>query len=456
MDQAVVASQGITSTLIYFYLFATCLIAGFLVMKSDSRNKFELFLFSYFLLTGSYNELLTFKIPGLSFLEIQPDRFIFFVLVFLILRKFFSSEFRQIRGRPTRLPSFLIFLTLFSVSVIISQATHAYKIGFAEVIVQSTTFLNFMLIVYSIRLIADRSFIKVIGKVVIITAVLSSIISLLQLGMDYHFMRVGDFRQAFGSVIRSNGIFSSEYTHSYLLIIAIFWTLTSLKDSPFKWLLMGLFVAGVFTSFHRMSWLILSLTLVIYFLRIQKFPLDRLLLASLTGIAVLLFVFIFAYRDIANSSLVKDRLNDSIRGREGYWTMVADHIGEKPFFGFGNTDNDVYYRNMLQITGDRNRATGESGDIHNGYLQALFIFGIPSFVFFAGFVIMVILYFGKLLKYDLFFAIPFLFSLLYGVANLTNNFLFNKPLAVIFAIHLGIGMGARYLKDLYPIEPAKI
>lgn len=423
-----------------------------MVWKSETAYKFELLVVAYFLFSGNYSDLLTFKIPGLSFFAIQPIRFVFLTCVFLWVRKFLSGGFRRVPGEPTRLPLFVMVVILFALSGIISQATHFSKIGISEVIVQAIYFSNFVLILFTMRYVVDTPFIEVIGRTVIITAVLAAIICLIQIGVDHSFMRVGDFRQAFGTVLRSNGIFSSEYTNSYFLIVAIYWTFYLMKDSQVKWLLLGLFAAAIFTSFHRMSWLILSLTLAIYFLSIQRLPLKQLLLVGLTGIAVVLFIFAFAYRDIMNSSIVKDRLNDSIEGREGYWSMVANNIGDKPFFGFGDKDNEVYYTNMLRITRDRDRATGYTGDIHNGYLQSMFILGIPSFLLFVAFVISTMAYFVKLLKYHLFFSIPFLFSVLYGIANFTNNFSFDKPLAFIFAIQIGIGLGARHLKEYYPLD----
>lgn len=421
-------------------------------MRSRTAYRFELMVVAYFLFTGDYSDLLTFKIPGLSFFAIQPERFVFFTCLFLWIRKFLSGSFRRTPGESPQLPLFLIVLVLFSLSGILSQATHFSKIGISEVLVQTVYFSNFVLVLLTMRFVVDTPFIEVIGRTVIITSVLAAIICLIQLGVDHSFMRVGDFRQAFGSVLRSNGIFSSEYTNSYFLIIAIYWTLYLLKNYRFKWLLVGLFIAGIFTSFHRMSWLILTLTLVFYFLWMERSSIEQALLVGLSGIAVLLIIFAFSYREIANSSIVKDRLNDSIEGREGYWSMVANNIGDKPFFGFGDKNNDVYYRNMLRITRDRDRATGYTGDIHNGYLQSMFILGIPSFLLFAGFIISSIVYFWKLLRYHPFFTIPFLFCVLYGIANFTNNFSFDKPLAFIFAIQLGIGLGARHLEEYYPFD----
>ena len=89
-----------------------------------------------------------------------------------------------------------------------------------------------------------------------------------------------------------------------------------------------------------------------------------------------------------NSSVVKDRLADTPGGRADYYSMVLDNIGEKPVFGYGNLKNEVYYTNLLRITYDRDRATATTGDLHSGYFSALFLYGVPGFVFFTLFVVL--------------------------------------------------------------------
>ena len=56
----------------YLYLIISALVAGFLVLKSQSKYKVEMFFLSFYLLSGNLNTLLIFKIPGVSFFEIQP------------------------------------------------------------------------------------------------------------------------------------------------------------------------------------------------------------------------------------------------------------------------------------------------------------------------------------------------------------------------------------------------
>ncbi|MEL6842106.1 MAG: hypothetical protein AAFP02_02740, partial [Bacteroidota bacterium] len=56
-------------------------VVGWLSYKSETQHKVVLFIIGLFLLGGSILEITTFKIPGVGFMEIQPDRFVFFFSV---------------------------------------------------------------------------------------------------------------------------------------------------------------------------------------------------------------------------------------------------------------------------------------------------------------------------------------------------------------------------------------
>jgi hypothetical protein len=330
--------------------------------------------------------------------------------------------------------------------LIVSVLVNAPAIGIAEVLDKTINSLAFVIIMIALGLMDDKPSYDLIGKSIIIGAVASSLVSLVQLFIDPYFLRIGDDRIAFGGFFRSSGIFDTEYFNSYYLIIAIVWTLTTIKSNYLKIALVGLFTLGVLTSFQRMSWLILALVLCIYLIFIEKLALEKLVLAGLSCLALLLSISIFYYQDIMNSSLVKERLTDGVEGRKGYYNMVLDNIGEKPFFGYGDLKNEVYYVNMLRITGDRDRAAAESGDLHSGYFSALFLYGIPAFICFVLFVFLSVVYYAGSYKENLYFAIPFFVSIIYLIGNLTNTFLFLKYISVLYAIHIGIGIGIHRIR----------
>ena len=442
----VVDGEIVGMPFIYGY-FALVFILGVLwVYRSELKYKFEAFVIVFYMMTGNLNDILTFAIPGVSAFEIQPDRFLLLMFsVFLFRRAFYSKE-KIIPKNAWTIPWFMVMLILYCLFKSISLFSHVDTIKLSEIIIKSLHVVNILLIIFCLRLIYTPELIKIFEKAIIVGAITTSIASLIQMGYDPMFVRMGDIRIAFGDVYRVNGIFNAEYYSSYFLIIAATWVLLKFKNERKKIGLVILFSLGIFMTFHRMSWALYLLIFGIYFLFYARPQWDKLLLAGTTGLTVLLFLFITFQREIVNSTLVKERVTEEVGSRFGYYSMVYENIEDKPILGFGNHNNEVYYYNMLHITRMPDRATGKTGGIHSGYLSAMFYYGIPAFIFFTLFVLSTIYYFGRLfLKTgNVFFLIIFFLSLIFGFANISNTLLFKESLGLQLAIYLGLGLGARY------------
>lgn len=430
----------------YGYFIVALLIAGYLVLLGGTRYKLELFFLSFYLLTGNLNKLLTIKLPGVSLFEIQPIRFIFLLLCFFILRKTILSRTSFRVSSSFKIPWFMVALVCYVTLLITSVFYNSPDMELRVVLDQIHDALAFLVLILAIGLMADKPSYDIIGKSIIIGAIVSSLVSLIQLGVDPYFLRIGDARPAFGSFLRSNGIFSTEYFNSYYLIIAATWTLNTVKHNTLKFVLVTLFTLGVISSFQRMSWIILAIVLVVYLVYVQRLAFEKLALIGLSGLAVLLTVTLLYFQDIQNSSLVRERLSDTVGGRIGYYTLVLENIDKKPLFGYGDLKNEVYYNNILKITGSRSRATAQSGDLHSGYFSSMFLYGIPAFLCFTAFVILSVVYYSRSYGKNAYFVIPFLVSIIFMIGNLTNTFLFLKYISILFAIHIGIGMGLNRIK----------
>ena len=72
--------------------------------------------------------------------------------------------------------------------------------------------------------------------------------------------------------------------------------------------------------------------------------------------------------DMAKSDFYQESMSHNITGRYGYYEKALDNLGKRSIFGFGSKDNHVFYYAMFKLTYSRERATGESGGIHNGFL----------------------------------------------------------------------------------------
>ena len=434
-----VALIEMDSIYFYAYLGMTFMIALRLVLKSNSKYKLELTFLSFFLMSGSISNELTFALPGISFFEIQPDRFLFFLFSFFIFRNLFFPRKDIQLPIGWSMPWFKILFYAYAFCVIASQAFHVNDIGVPELITNTVYAANALIIMYCVRTMIDQETIKIIGTSIIIGAIFASLTGIIQFLIEPMFLRVGDQRIAFGSTLRSNGIFINEYLNAYFLITAIAWVMVTIKNGVLKNSLFILFSLGILFAFQRMSWLILSIVFFIYFVWIKNIAFGKLVALGLSGIIVLLTIFLFFRADIMSSNLVQQRLSEPVNSRAGYYTTAMSNVGKKPFFGFGGKNNETYYYSMLMITHDRDRATGITGDFHSGYFSTMFFYGLPAFLAFIGLILTSIIFFGRLIKTHLIFSIPFLVALLYGIGNLTNTFLLPEYLCLLFAIHLGIG-----------------
>ena len=438
---------------IYFVVALGCIC--YWVFKGDVKYKFEMIVLCFFLMTNDINEFLTFKIPGIGFFEIQPERALFLTFSFLLFREW--SFFKDRNNSPMpKTPWFLVLVILFVVFKTIAQIYHADQLGGPpKVFILFLESLNIIVLIFAVQIIVNKENIGIIGKSIIFAGVFTAMISMIQVAYDPFFMRIGDFRRAFGSVFRANGIFSSENYNSCFMILSIAWVLYSIPKGWLRLLLIGFLSFGVFLTFHRMSYLILFFVLSIYFLLIERIAIDKLIAMGLGGICLLLVVGLMFNRQIMNSSVVQERLAEDQGGRLGYYIMVYNYIGDKPILGYGGKKNQVYYESMMKITRESNRATGTTGGIHNSYLSIMFYFGIPAFIFYTLFVAISLMYFGRLSFYHLIFSIPLVLGIFYAIGGMTNSYLFHRFPSILYAIHLGIGLGARYLKEFYPLAETK-
>lgn len=427
-------------TIEYFFIYfvIAAIIAGYLTFKSNSKYKIELFFMSFYLLTGNVHNLLIIKIPGF---DLQPLRIVYLLLGLLLVRKMFFDKSHQRVSSPKTVPWYELALIGYLIFVGISVVLHSFPAHVGTII----DGIAFLLIIKGLGIMADKAFYDIIGKCIIITAIFSSVISILQVVVDPYFMRIGNPRTAFGNVLRANGLFSTEYYNAYFLIIAITWALTTVKKKIYSISLVILFSIGVLCTFMRMSWLILALVLFTYLVFIRKTALEKLMTMGLSILVLSLSISIFYYQDIMNSTIVKERLSDTIDGRIGYYNMVLETYQKKPFFGYGGRDNETYYTQMLLITGSRARAEGSEGGIHNGYLETLFYYGVPALIFYCLFIILSVYYYATFIKENFYFVIPFLIGIIVLICNFTNSFhLLSHPFTM-YAIHMGIGLGLRNL-----------
>ncbi len=447
-EESFQADGSVGREYMYIYFAVAFGVLLYWIYNSPAQYKFELFILCFFLMTNDINEFLSFKLPGI---EMKPERIVFLTFSFFLVRHWSFFKKQKQGNNISTMPWFLLMVFLFVLFKTMSQIYHADQLGGAsKVFINFLESLNIIVLIYGVQILVSKESINIIGKSIIFAAVFTAIISIIQIVHDPWFMRIGDLRDAFGNVIRANGIFRSENGNSFFMILAVAWILYGIPKGLTKLLLLSLLSLGVFLTFHRMSYIILTFVFAGYFLMIEKVQIEKLIAIGLGGICVILVIVILYSQDIMNSQVVQERLTQDQGGRFGYYSMVYNYIGRKPIFGYGGKDNQVYYESMMKITGEADRASGTTGGIHSSYLSTMFYFGIPAFIFFTLFVILSLLYFTKLSTYHLFFSIPLVVGLFYAIGSMTNSYLFHRFHAIIFAIHIGFGLGARYISDFFP------
>lgn len=437
-----------------YYAIHLILVFGlsiWIAKKHDTRHKLLLFVYAFYLLGGSIAEVLTFKVPGISFFEFQPDRIVLIFNLGYLTMLFLYRHNREVLRKKWYSPMHEWIYFSYIIFIFIALIVHFNTLEFKEVAVLLAKYTTFGTLYIVLKVTMEEQLFKGIAKIFIIAGVITSIYSILQFVYDPLFMRFGEMRAAYGSVVRANGMFNTEYVNSYTIMAALAWSLVLIKSVKIKVVLTGLFVLAILLTFHRMSWLIITVFLAVYLVWFQRARLSVLGTLGIGGAAVLLIVGILFSQEILNSQIVQERVNEGIDSRFGYYDMVLDNIGEKPFFGYANKKNDVYYHAMLQITKSLARATGEEGSIHNGYLSNLFYYGVPALVLFTLMIFSSLRFFLKLARIQPLYTIAVLFIIVYAIANLTNSFLPSKHVAMVFGIHVGI-FGGVLQNRIFPLS----
>jgi len=158
--------------------------------------------------------------------------------------------------------------------------------------------------------------------------------------------------------------------------------------------------------------------------------------------------------EFTQSPIYQSRLSsDTITNRLKFYEMVINNINKIYLWGAGSTSNSLYYYGMLS-TGvvDEKWAQGETGGIHNLYLEILFFYGIPLLVLFCLMLVsMLKVYFRLFRSRHKIFLFSFLFLGIYCLMNLTNSFSIYSDFTFILGIMLGC-TAAVHRKQLYSGE----
>jgi hypothetical protein len=434
----------------HIYVFIALLVSIYLTIKNNPDNKFITFIIAFWILAGSVlnTEYFIIDIQSLPF-DFQPDRIIFILFsIYLFFTYISEHNSERFNTENLKFEKYLYIYIFLSITVDIIHTIGVLSLK--DVILNATKILTFLVIYLVLKRTADREMLKVAGKALLIVCTISSLIGIYQFLIDPFFFRIGSERIAFAGYLRSNGIFGSELIQSYFLIPGIVVALFTIRNNLLKYSLIALFLLGIIFTFHRMSWIIVMLTLTLYLIKVKKKDVWQIIAVGVYLVVALTYfssTFSLNLTNISRSAPVQERLlQETMSGRIECFTMVLENIPQSWLIGFGSRKSKVYYSGMLEV--EPSYASGERGGIHNGYLAIMFYRGIPVMILYTFFLILAFYNFWTLAKFKhIFYFIPFFELMKYILLNITNRVALYNALGLLFAIFLGTGV-AIYQKNI--------
>jgi energy-coupling factor transporter transmembrane protein EcfT len=312
-----------------------------------------------------------------------------------------------------------------------------------DVIVLYSGWLTFICFYQISKQLFDVGLARMILAALLCVGVASSLVSIVQFFFDPELLRFGSSELAFAGRLRSNGVFGEEYSHSYFLILGLAVALTSVKQRSPRILLVVLMLIGIALSFHRMSWIVTVLVLIIVSIFNAPSRGWRFLVWVLFGSSIVLVLAVVGTEYLYQSSeLVSHRLmEDTLSGRFSIYDVVMERIPNVWLTGVGSVKSDFYYLDMT-LGGAKQYATGEVGGIHNLYLNMTYLYGIPTSLLYTGFLITLTgFYWGRAHRQYLAY-IAAIFATVFLCANLSNWFYPQRDLSLLLAVISGLAAGS--------------
>lgn len=418
------------------YLIFTFLLAILLSRKTD--KKLLSFLISFYILAQPVLTIeYTVNLPILPF-DLQPNRILLFILPIFLLTDMISKKNVQYQDNPF----FEKCLLLCLISVGIALIWNHRSIPTKEFIIIPSQILLFVFIYFVLKKQATEKLNETIIKAIIFVAFISSIIAIIQLFFDYSFMKTHGVRGALPGVVRSTGIFFGEYDLGFIINFAFILSIVRYhKKYVYLYVILPVLFLGLFSTFHRLSWIIFILFFITYLFLFRK---SKLTIASITGLIMVSGVILMLFfsnpnilKKVENEPIVHDRLLKSISGRLSQYVLIANTIIKYPI-GLGGYDNKIY-SNIMEKENLHTSSHKIPWVIHNGYLAFGLLYGVLGLFSFLGLIISMLVYFYKnysVKRPDT--AYPFFIVLLWALSNVSNSVSsLNTYIVIIVAIVCG-------------------
>lgn len=424
------------------YICLAFVVAATLSTRTD--KKWLSFILTFWIFTQPiFGSVFLLRTPELGF-DFQPNRVLF---VLLLPYLFFFEGGRAMRKKIVR-PPFEKYIYAYLILVTLALAANFDFIRKQSLGAVPLDILIFLVTYVVMKRHATQPVLDAVIRAVIITAVTSAVISLIQLAIDENFLKTAIPRLAFGSVIRASGIFQSEYELGYMQILAIFIAFVKYRGVLWRWPLILLFAASLFSTFHRLDILILMTCTVSYIWFFGTTGHKAVGYGAIALVILLSAASFFAFEaQIGKGAFVQQRLTeDTVSGRIQQYKVVIDALPAFAAFGLGDYTNKKYYE--LMETADMVRTVEGAGTanwrreayaVHDGYLEVAVLYGVPAMVAFVAMLFSMLAYFKKRLNSKAVYSVaPFYAVFILILANISNGVsAFRLYFVVLLAILAG-------------------
>lgn len=405
---------------------------------------FAFWLFAYPIVTNPKYEI---RMPVIDF-ALVPNRL---VLPPLLLTVFFAL-IRNIRKQDPFSSRIVInirslryekWIVVYMLAVLISEIINYDRIGFRTVIQVISDTLVFVLFYFSIRWFITYKDFNLLLRSIVVFAIISAIVGLIQFLFDPGFLRIGANRWAFDQYTRSNGLFSAEYDQGFFQITSLLICFFIYRNRLLHFMIILVSGTAVLVTMHRLSWAAWGIAFIIIGyneLKTRKINFASFYIGSLILIVVfaigmvriseITFFHALRARIYANTLTVRtdyygfafDVMRNHPLGIGIYWTAYYSQLAYNKSlpFNYEDYDHPVAYV------------------VHNGFLSAGVLHGVIGLITFMLFTSgNILFYLGKFRKDGNRFLLPFGMSIIFLMYNLTQDFSdFGSQIVIFYGVLL--------------------
>jgi len=429
----------------YFtFVVAMLFLAALIVITRTSRHKFLTFLVCGWILTVHVFDGHFATVPlGSTWFDMRGDRVLLLLFASYVLLRWTIGK-RRYAGRQA-LPRWVCVGLLYLGLLALVDVIHlSRELSLRELVINLTVEGTFFLVLYVVVITVDDQMAKVICWSLILVSAVSSLIGIYQFFGDPMFFRYGVARPAFAGFVRANGVFSSDHIQAYWLIAGLNVVLLTVRRKAARFVLGGLFVAGLVLTFHRMSWIVFSILMLVYLVRVRKVTLVTWWSAATVVVGMVLVLSSTSLMEtFGETAFVRERLTEGTGGYRVLFTAIAlTNVPDHPILGVGTVKSSAYYSTVRAEGLSEQEARGEYGGIHNTYLQLAYFKGVPVALVFVAFLLVGMKELWKVRPDENAYAYLGSTEIVkFAIAGMTNGLVLGSQIGILMAILVGVGIG---------------